>query len=114
MLKRQQAKTLRVWMLENVSEYLKDIAERGCAGGFRGLIYYDETSDLYDAYEEEIWGTLEEQAEAFGYDNALAFIASMSGAKQVNEQTTFKNLLVWYAVEELAMQITAEKEEEIL
>ena len=68
--------------------------EHGCANGMIvGLIYYDETAAVYDAYHEEIWTLLAEQAEAFGFDSALAFIASFNGAKQASDQATFKNLL---------------------
>ena len=107
--------TLREWMLENVSEELETIAEQGCANGFIvGLVCYDETSAIYDAYQEEIWTLLAEQAEAFGFDSALAFIASFKAAKKISDQATFKNLLTWYAVEELARQIIEEKEDESL
>lgn len=111
MLNTEQAKTLREWMLENVSEDIENIAEHGCGGGITGLISYYETSAVYDAYQEEIWQLLAEQAEGFGYDNALAFIASLNGANQVEDQATFKNLLTWYAVEELAKTIVEEREE---
>ena len=40
--------TLKDWLLENLKEELKDIATHGCEGGFTGLIYYHETSFLYD------------------------------------------------------------------
>ena len=111
MLKTEQAKTLRDWMLENVAEYLETIAEHGCVGGITGLISYHETSAVYDVYCDEIWTLLAEQAEACGYDGALAFIASFNGANQVEDQATFKNLLTWYAVEELAKTIVEEREE---
>ena len=40
--------TLKDWLLENLKEELKDIATHGCEGGLTGLIYYHETSFLYD------------------------------------------------------------------
>ncbi len=112
-MSKMEQSTLREWMLENLKEDLETIVDHGCEGGISGLTYYHETSDLYDAYQEEIWEILAEQAEASGYDNSVAFIASMNGVKQVADQTTFENLLLWYAIEELARQITAEKEDEI-
>ncbi len=105
--------TLREWMLENIKEDLETIAKHGCEGGISGLIYYHETSDLYNSYQAEIWELLSEHAEGCGHDNCLAFIASMNGAKQVADQTTFENLLLWYAIEELARKIVAEQEEAI-
>ena len=110
MLNTEQAKTLREWILENVSEDLENIAEHGC-DGITGLIYHYETSEVYDAYQQEIWTLLAEQADTCGYDNVLAFIASFNGANQVDDQETFKNLLIRYAVEELAKTIVEEREE---
>jgi len=111
MLKTEQPKTLKDWMLENVAEDLENIAENGFGKGVTGLIYYEEIYAVYDAYQHEIWELLAEQAEGCGYDNALAFMASFNGAKQVSDQDTFKNLLTWYAVEELARTIVEEREE---
>ena len=112
MLNTEQPKTLREWMLENIEdEDLEAIVEHGCVIGFFGLTYYNETSALYDTYQEEIWDMLAEQAKVFGFDNSVAFIASMNGVKKVGNQTTFANLLVWYAVEELARTILEERKE---
>ena len=111
MLKTEQPKTLRDWMLENVAEDLKNIAENGFSKGVTGLFPYEEMYAVYDAYQQEIWTLLAEQAEACGYDGILGFIASFNGAKQVEEQETFKNLLALYAVEELAKTLVEEREE---
>ena len=97
--------TLKDWLLENVKENLKDIATHGCQGGFAGLTYYNETSALYDTYEKEIWKMLSEDAESLGDGNILNFISSLNGSKNIDDEMTFKNLLVWYAVERLAYQI---------
>ena len=97
--------TLKDWLLENLKEELKDIATHGCEGGFPGLTTYSETSELYDIYEKEIWKMLSEDAESLGDGNILNFISSLNGSKNVDDETTFKNLLVWYAVERLAYQI---------
>ena len=97
--------TFKDWLLENLEEELKDIATHGCEGGFTGLIYYHETSLLYDTYQKEIWEMLSEDAESFGDGNVLSFITSLNGSKNVEDEVTFKNLLVWYAAERLADQI---------
>lgn len=111
MLKTEQPKNLREWILENVAEDLENIAENGFQRGVTGLIYDEEIYAVYDAYQHEIWELAVEQAQGCGYDNALAFMASFKGAKQVVDQDTFKNLLTLYAVEELARTILEEREE---
>ena len=104
--------TFKDWLLENLKEELKDIANHGCEGGFTGLIYYHETSLLYDTYQKEIWEMLCEDAESFGDGNVLSFITSLNGSKNVSDEMTFKNLLVWYAAERLAHQIINSDENE--
>ncbi len=110
MSKTAQAKTFRAWMLDNLSHDLETIAKHGYDGGVSGLAYYRETSALYDAYQEEIWAIVAEDAEASGNPNILAFIAAIKGAKQVTNEDTFKNFLLWYAVEKEAKAIVKEKE----
>jgi hypothetical protein len=112
MSKIEQSKTLREWILENLDEDdLKTLVKHGCEAGITGLIYHNETSDLYDAYQDEIWILLAEQTDACGYDTVLAFIASFNCAQQVEDQETFKSLLARYAVEELAYAILEERQE---
>lgn len=104
--------TFKDWLLENLKEELKDIATHGCEGGFTGLTMYSETSSLYDTYQKEIWEMLSEDAESFDDGNVLNFIASLNGSKNVEDEVTFKNLLVWYAAERLADQIINADENE--
>jgi len=104
--------TFKDWLLENLKEELKDIATYGCQGGFTGLTFYSETSSLYDTYEKEIWEMLSEDAESFGDGNVLSFISSLNGSKNVEDEVTFKNLLVWYVAERIADQIINDEGEE--
>jgi len=48
---------------------------------------------------------LNEEAESFG-DNIPQLIASFHGANNVCNSTTFENLLVWYAAEKVAFEVT--------
>jgi len=43
-------------------------------------------------------------------DNPLALLGSQYGAKNVHDETEFKNFLVWFAVEEVACRIMEEEE----
>lgn len=97
---------------EEVRQTWQDLATHGASGGFPGLTYYTETSELYDAHEEEIWTALEEDAENMGAQNVVAFIGTFGGAKDVQDLATFKNLLVWYMAERIANGIADAIEEE--
>jgi hypothetical protein len=98
-------KTFKEWLVKNLKEELQDIASDGCESGFPGLTYYSETSSLYDRYQKDIWKMLSADATNMGDANVLGFIASLNGAKNVSDDETFKNLLVWYAAEKLADEI---------
>jgi len=89
---------------------IEDICTYGCIEGTcYGLTYYYETEKFYDEHEEEIWDIVYNQAREMG-NNPLAFLGSLYGAKEVYDETTFKNFLVWFAVEEIAHQIVEEEE----
>ena len=101
-------KTFKDWLLKNCKEELKNIASQGCGEGVPGLSYYHETSSLYDSYQKEIWKMLSEDATNRGDGNVLGFIASLNGSEKVEDEETFKNLLVWYAAEKLAGEIISQ------
>ena len=68
-------------------------------------LIFSETSFLYDTYQNEIWKMLWEGTKDFGNEHVLDFISSFNGANDVGCELTFKNLLIWYAIERLANQI---------
>ena len=78
---------------------LKDISTYGCSGGFHGLIYYSETTTLYQEYKDEIWENLYDDAESFGCKNIYELIAGFGGAKDVGSSDQHENLMVWYLAE---------------
>lgn len=93
------------WMTSNFEgSELEDIAQHGASAGFSGISYYYETSALYDEYKYDIWEWLSEDAESFGYDTPMQLISTFAGARDVHDDVTFKNLLVWYAAERVAAQ----------
>ena len=81
---------------------LRDIARHGADAGWSGLIYYRETSALYDQYAADLWEMLNEDAEALGHNSVLELMAGLGGAAQVASDATFKNLVVWYGAERVA------------
>ena len=105
-------KTLKDWFKENLSDSAKDLAQYGASSGFSGIIYYKETTALYNEYTEEIWDMLEEDRESIGHKTILELIASFNGAKDVGSDEQLKNLLVWYACERLAQEEVDRLEEE--
>ena len=99
--------TFHAWLQETLdAEQIADLAHYGAAGGFAGLTYYSETSALYEAYETEIWDALAEDAADFGHSSPLELVATFCGARNVETDTQFRNLAVWYIAERTAQEIT--------
>ena len=90
----------------------------GAAGGFRGFIYYSETTQFAKKNRKEIVKLLEEQAEDFGYSGPIEMVRSFNCLKgfdaterevarslygrPTEEDTQILNALAWYALEEVA------------
>jgi len=114
-----QFSTIREWLEDEVKEkneegyttFLNDLTKHGCISGMvSSLIYYEDTNAFYDQFESEIWEMLEESAQDQGI-NILELIGHFKGADNVEDMSTFKNLLAWYACEETAHKMLMEKEE---
>lgn len=102
-----QDPTFQEWMLEQYTHnQLADLSNHGAQGGFSGMIYYTETTALYDKYCDDIWEMLEEDRESYGNSNCLELVASFNGANYVSNDEQLKNLLVWYAAERIAYEAT--------
>ena len=79
-------------------EELSDIAEHGCASGCASShIYYSETSDFYDEYEEDVNDYLRDvYGDVFG-DNFLSELVT-----DCHDMTDMKNKLTWTFIELVA------------
>ena len=82
-------------------EQLVDAANHGADAGWPGFTYYTDTSKFYEQNEEDIWAMLDDMASNFGSKNVLSLIAGFGGADSVSDDSTFKNLLSWAALEEV-------------
>ena len=107
-------KEIQEWFLmpsitECLAEYekqdiglIKDIAKHGCSGGVSGITYYSETSAFHDQHAEEIWQMIGDQADDNGLKNG-EFLQHVTS--DPTSLTTFKNDLVWWAVEVRAQEL---------
>jgi len=94
--------TIKDYLEKKDKEDVADIANHGCSGGVSGLIYYHETSDFYDEHVVEIWEMLEDAADQEGQTLAEKVY---SLTKDEESYRTFKNRLVWWAVEVRAQEM---------
>tara|TARA_B100001287_G_scaffold38688_1_gene27911 strand:+ start:831 stop:1190 length:360 start_codon:yes stop_codon:yes gene_type:complete len=106
--------SIREWLLETQeSSTIEDTAEHGCAGGtVSELIYYADTESFYKKYCEEIWDRLSNMADDLGCDSILHLIVTFNGSKEVGSDLQLRNLLAWWACEDVCREIIAEKDDE--
>jgi len=102
------------WLLETQDKStIKDTAEHGCSGGTIGeLIYYADTCAFYDKYKEEIWDRLSDLADDMGCESILHLLVTFNGAKEVGSPVQLKNLLAWWAAEEVCRGICMDWDDE--
>ena len=98
-------RTITDYLNKKDKEDIKDIANHGCSGGVSGLIYYHETSDFYDELRTEIWEILEDSADQEGV-TLMEKVYALT--KDEESYRTFKNKLVWWAVEVRAQELQVE------
>ena len=93
--------------LVNNYEYpdLEQIAEQGCANCCpAGMIYYHETTDIYDQFSHDLHDILGNYIEETG--ETPKYITD-----SLNSASYFKNSLVWFCAEVLATTICHEQNE---
>ena len=102
------------WLLDTQERStIRDTAEHGCSGGtISELIYYADTSAFYEKYKEEIWRRLSDMADDLGCDSILHLIVTFNGSKEVGSNLQLKNLLAWWAAEEVCRGICMDWDDE--
>ena len=101
-----RATCITAWFKANFKDYQEDIANHGADGGFPKITYTADTCKIFDRFADQIWDIAVEDAEAMGYKNVAAMIADFGRSDMLNDIDSFKNLMVWYACERLAQQLT--------
>jgi hypothetical protein len=88
------SQTFYQWMQEQYdSEELSEIARHGCSSGCAsGLIYYQETSAIYDRFADELHDKVTEYHSMTG--SFPEFIIENFATSAV-----FKNAMVWFVAE---------------
>lgn len=97
--------TFREWFKANLSEYASDIANHGADAGFPEITYTSDTVKLFDAYGDDIWALAVEMADSVGSKNVAAMIAEFARSDMLDSLDRFKNLMVWFACEEIAREM---------
>lgn len=96
----------RRWFTRNLKQSAEDIATHGADCGYPSITYTSDTVKLYDRYEDDIYDMLYEDADSMGYDSPEALIATFRRKDMLSTPECRKNLLVWYACEKVAQEIS--------
>lgn len=88
------------YMAETYSKQeLADIAVYGCESGIAStLIYYSDTTAIYDNYQENLHEIISEYIDNFG--ESPTYIIN-----NLNDVTYFKNAVVWFCAEYVAGEL---------
>ena len=76
-------------------EELADIAAHGCEGGVNGMIYYNETTDLYNEYADDLHAIVGEWQEQTG-------MMPISITENLDNGKMFRNAIVWVSAQLVA------------
>tara|TARA_Y100000004_G_scaffold46867_1_gene51521 strand:+ start:314 stop:691 length:378 start_codon:yes stop_codon:yes gene_type:complete len=104
--------SIKDWVINNLEEgQIAEVVLHGCSGGVvPELIYYADSCAFYEQYEGEIWDRLDQMSCDMGEASILHLIATFNGAKSVGSHDQFRNLLAWWACEDVCREIIADKE----
>ena len=92
---------------------ISDVTWHGCSGGtISELIYYADTSAFYDKYKEEIFERLNNMAQDMDCESILHLISTFNGVSGVGSPLQLKNLLAWWAAEEVCRVICMDWDDE--
>ena len=106
--------SIKDWVTNNLEEgQVAEVVLHGCSGGVVSeLIYYADSCAFYEKYKEEIWQRLWDSWSDLGGESPLHLIATFNGADGVGSDDQFRNLLAWWACEEVCREIMADKDDE--
>ena len=104
--------SIKDWVINNLEEsQIADVILEGCQSGIVSeLIYYADTNAFYEKYQEEIWDRLSNMADDMGCESILHLIVTFNGSKEVGSELQLRNLLAWWACEDVCREVIADRE----
>ena len=105
--------SIKEWIINNLEEgQIADVILEGCQSGIVSeLIYYSDSEAFYEKFKEEIWQRLSDMADDMGEPSILHLIVTFNGSKEVGSELQLRNLLAWWACEDVCREVIAEKED---
>ena len=107
--------SIKEWVTNNLEDgQIADVVLEGCVTGIVSeLIYYADSCAFYEKYKEEIWQRLYDSAQDCDeHQNCLHYVSTFNGGCDVASDDQFRNLLAWWACEEVCREIMMDKDDE--
>ncbi|MBC8395096.1 MAG: hypothetical protein H8E05_00200 [Bacteroidetes bacterium] len=98
---------------EDFRNTMRDVSSHGADGGVPSFTYTKDCVDFYEDNEDYIYELANETAENMGYDSVIKFISDFNNAYMADSADGHKNLLAWFALEEVARWMEDEKVERL-
>jgi hypothetical protein len=94
----QAIKSFTEFMASNYEvDELADIAAHGCSGGVNGMIYYDETTAIYNEFADDLHSIVGEFKDETG-------MLPIYITEHLDNARMFRNAMVWFCAELVAGQ----------
>ena len=104
-----RARNFRSWFNANLRGSARDISSHGADCGFPCITYTSDMVKIFDRFAGEIWDMAVEEADAMGCKNVSEMIAGFRRSDMLGDIDQFKNLMVWFACEKVAGEITGDR-----
>lgn len=92
----EQYPSFTEYILKYHADDLQTMREHGCVGGIGGMIYYWETTAIYNHYEDDIHAIVADYCDDLG----IGFPEYIK--ENFSAPTSFRNAMVWMAAEIVA------------
>lgn len=80
---------------------IREAWEHGADAGWPGFTYTADGAEFYRAHRDDVWAVLDEAADAYGYGNVPAFVATFNRVDLACTAEGFECLLSWFVLEEV-------------
>ena len=95
---------------EDFQNTMKDVAAHGADGGVPCFTYTTHCAEFYNANEDAIYELLNDTADDMGHESVDELVGTFQRKDMLSWPDGRKNLLAWFALEEVARAMEDEKE----
>lgn len=80
---------------------IRKAGQHGADAGWGGFTYTSDCVEFYNDNERAIWELAQEMADSMGHKSPVEMFSTFNRKDMLDDPDTFKNLLAWFALEEV-------------